>query len=63
MRWDSSKLGVSYTFQDGDRQMHQLGTDDRAALARLDRAGKLAYVDDDVRERYETMKRAGLFGG
>jgi hypothetical protein len=34
----------------------------RAALRRLERAGKLTYVDDDVRERYQTMKRAGLFG-
>jgi hypothetical protein len=46
-----------------DQQMHPLGTEDRMALRRLERAGKLTYADDDVRERYETMKRAGLFGG
>jgi hypothetical protein len=32
------------------------------ALRRLERAGKLTFADEDVRERYETMKRAGLFG-
>jgi hypothetical protein len=28
---------------------------------RLERAGMLTKLDDDVRERYATMKRAGLF--
>ena len=41
---------------------HTLGTEDRMALRRLERAGKLTFADEDVRERYETMKRAGLFG-
>jgi hypothetical protein len=26
------------------------------------RAGKLTFVDDEARERYEAMKRVGLFG-
>jgi hypothetical protein len=54
--------GVAYTYLGEDHQMHQLGTEDRTALRRLERAGKLTYLDDDVRERYQTMKRAGLFG-
>ena len=62
IRWDSNGLGVNYTFPRADQQMHPLGTEDRMAPRRLERAGKLTYVDDDVRERYRTMKRAGLFG-
>jgi hypothetical protein len=62
IRWDGSRLGVSYTFPGDDKQAHQIGTEDRAALRRLERAGKLEYVDQDARERYETMLRAGLFG-
>ena len=49
---------MNYTFPRNDQQMHQLGSEDRAALRRLERAGKLT-----IRERFETMKRAGLFDG
>ena len=47
IRWDSNSIGVAYTYKNEDHQMHQLGTEDRAALRRLERAGKLTYVDDD----------------
>jgi hypothetical protein len=59
IRWDGNSIGVAYTYRNEDHQMHQLGTEDRTALRRLERSGKLTYVDDDVRERYQTMKRAG----
>ena len=63
IRWDSNSIGVAYTYKnEGITKMHQLGTEDRTALQRLERASKLTYADDDVRERYQTMKRAGLFG-
>jgi hypothetical protein len=59
--WDhplgQNSIGVAYTYKNEDHQMHQLGTEDRAALRRLERAGKLTYADDDVRERYQTMER------
>ena len=32
IRWDSNGLGVNYTFPRNDQQMHQLGSEDRAAL-------------------------------
>ena len=60
IRWDSNSIGVAYTYKNEDHQMHQLGTEDRAALRRLERAGKLTYADDDVRERYQTMERGGV---
>jgi hypothetical protein len=55
-------LGVSYVFPAGHRQAHPIGTQDHAALTRLARAGKLTFVDDEARGRYEAMKRVGLFG-
>jgi hypothetical protein len=62
IRWGGAKLGVSYVFPAGDRQAHPIGTQDYASLARLERAGKLSFVDDKARERYEAMKRVGPFG-
>jgi hypothetical protein len=59
IRWDSNSIGVAYMYKDEDHQIHQLGTEDRAALRRLERASKLTYADDDVRERYQTMERGG----
>jgi hypothetical protein len=59
--WGRRGLGVRYTLPDGAQEAHQMGTDDGAILAQLDRAGKLAYLDDDVRKRYETMKQVGVF--
>jgi hypothetical protein len=60
--WGRRGIGVRYTFPGKDHQSNPIGTGDHATLERLDRAGKLAYLDDDTRWRYETMKRAGLFG-
>jgi hypothetical protein len=60
--WAGRGIGVSYTFPGKDQQSNPIGHKDRATLERLERAGKLTYLDDDTRQRYETMKRAGLFG-
>jgi hypothetical protein len=61
--WAGTGLGVRYVFPGGDGQRHPIGTRDQTALGRLERAGKLSYVDDDARDRYEAMKRAGIFCG
>jgi hypothetical protein len=61
VRWDGAKLGVSYVFPAGDQQAHPIGTQDYAPLTRLERAGKLSYVDDDARKGYEAIKRVGVF--
>jgi hypothetical protein len=55
-------IGVRYTFPGKDQQSNPIGTEDHATLERLDRAGKLTFLDDDTRQLYETMKRAGLLG-
>ena len=31
IRWDSNSIGVAYMYKDEDHQIHQLGTEDRAA--------------------------------
>jgi hypothetical protein len=60
--WTSRGIGVRYTFPGKDQQSNPIGRDDHATLERLERAGRLTYLDDDTRRRYEAMKRAGLFG-
>jgi hypothetical protein len=60
--WPSRGIGVCYTFPGQHKQSNPIGADDRATLERLERVGKLTYLDDDTRRRYETMKRAGRFG-
>jgi hypothetical protein len=62
VHWDGRALGVSYSFPDGDREARLIGTEDTAALARLESEGKLTYVDEEARERYQAMKRTGIFG-
>jgi hypothetical protein len=57
-----AKLGVSYVFPAGDGQAHPIGTQDYAALTRLARGGKLTFLEDEARERYEAMKHLGMFG-
>ena len=61
IRWELRGLGVQYVLADGTLAAHSIGSADRAALARLEQDGKLSYADDDVRQRYGAMKRAGMF--
>jgi hypothetical protein len=47
-------------FPSEHRQVHQIGSQDTAALARLERARKLTFADDDVRGAVRDDERAGL---
>ena len=47
---------VDYTFANGDREMHPIGMEDWPILLQLERAGKLTFRDDDIRERFQRMK-------
>jgi hypothetical protein len=60
--WPSRRIGVCYTFPGKDKQSKPIGAEDRATLERLELAGKLTYLDDDTRRRYDAMKRAGQVG-
>ena len=52
--WPSCGIGVCYLFPGKDKQSNPIGTEDSATLERLERAGKLTYLDDDTRRRYES---------
>lgn len=57
VRWDGGRVGVSYTFADGAREAHAVGTDDWPIIRN---AGKLTYADDEVRAGMdEIAKREG----
>jgi hypothetical protein len=47
---------VDYTFANGDREAHPDRHGDWPVLLRLERAGKLSFHDDDIRERFQRMK-------
>ena len=48
--------GVDYTFANGDREAHPIGMEDWPILWQLERAGKLTFQNDDIRERFQLMK-------
>lgn len=54
--WERRDPAVDYTFSNGDRDAHPIGMDDWPVLLRLERAGKLTFRDDEIRERYQRMK-------
>jgi hypothetical protein len=47
---------VDYTYPNGDREAHPIGMDDWPILLRLERARKLTFRDDRIRERFHRMK-------
>jgi hypothetical protein len=53
--WDREPA-VDYTYANGDRGEHRIGMDDWPILLQLERAGKLTFRDDDIRERFQRMK-------
>jgi hypothetical protein len=63
VRWDGGRVGVSYTFADGAREAHAVGTDDWPTIKRLKAAGKLSYADDEVRAGMDEIERRGLDRG
>jgi hypothetical protein len=60
IRWEGNRVGVSYTYADGAREAHAVGTDDWPVIKRLKAAGKLSYVDDEVRQGMDEIVRRGL---
>jgi hypothetical protein len=60
IRWEGNRVGVDYTFPDGAREAHAVGTDDWPVIRKLRDAGKLTYADDEVRAGMEEIARRGL---
>jgi hypothetical protein len=54
--WERRMPAVDYTSANGDREAHPIGMEDWPILLRLERAGKLTFRDDDIRERFQRMK-------
>jgi hypothetical protein len=49
IRWQGTKVGVDYTYRNGDREAHGVGAEDWPVIRKLKRAGKLSYQSDEVR--------------
>ena len=60
IRREGNCVGVDYTFPDGAREAHAVGTDDWPAIRKLKDAGKLTYADDEVRAGMEEIARRGI---
>jgi hypothetical protein len=57
--WERREPAVDYTYPNGKRATHRIGMDDWPILLRLERAGKLTFSDDAIRERFRGMKPTG----
>jgi len=58
--WDGGKLGVVYHYPDEAIQMHAIGSEDWPTIRRLERAGKIEYQREDVRERVDALRKLSL---
>jgi hypothetical protein len=54
--WEHRDPAVDYTFRNGARQAHRIGMKDWPSLLRLERAGKLTFRDDEIRQRFQLIK-------
>jgi len=60
IRWEGGRVGIDYTFADGAREAHAVGTDDWLVIRKLRDAGKLTYSDDEVRAGMDEIAKRGL---
>ena len=60
IRWEGGRVDVDYTFVDGVREAHAVGTDDWPVIRKLRDAGKLTYQDDEVRKGMDEIAKRGL---
>jgi len=54
--WERREPAVDYTFANGEHEAHRIGMEDWAILLRLERAGKLSFRDDRIRQRFQLIK-------
>ncbi len=54
--WERREPAVDYTFASGDRVAHRIGMEDWPILLRLERAGRLSFRDDHMRQRFQLIK-------
>jgi hypothetical protein len=57
------RLGVSYTYDNGDAETGPIGPDDWPIIVTLKRQGKIAFTSQLVRERFEAASQSALMKG
>ena len=59
----SGRLGVSYTYDNGDAETGPIGPDDWPVIGLLKRQGKISFTSQLVRERFEAASQSAMMKG
>jgi hypothetical protein len=57
------RLGVSYSYKNGDKETVPIGPDDWPVISVLEREGKISFTSQLVRERFEAASESALMKG
>jgi hypothetical protein len=55
----NGRLGVSYTYDNGDAEAGPIGPEDWPVICVLERDGKLSFTSQRVRERFTELRKPG----
>jgi hypothetical protein len=53
----NGRLGVSYTYDNGDAEAGPIGSEDWSILRVLERDGKISFTSKHVRERFAQLRK------
>jgi hypothetical protein len=56
----NGRLGVSYTYGNGDAETGPIGPDDWPVIGLLKRQGKISFTSQLVRERFEAASQSAM---
>jgi hypothetical protein len=59
----NGRLGVSYTYGNGDAETGTIGPDDWPVIGLLKRQGKISFKSQLVRERFEAASQSAMMKG
>jgi hypothetical protein len=59
----NGRLGVSYTYDNGDAETGPIGPDDWPIIGLLKRQGKISFTSQLVRERFEAASQSAMMKG
>jgi hypothetical protein len=57
--WDG-RVGVSYSYRNGDAEAHAIGPHDWRVIRALEREGKVSFANKKVRESLAKLRTLGL---
>ena len=60
IRWEGNRVGIDYTYSDGAREAHAVGSEDWPVIRKLGEAGKLSYADGEGRAGMDELAKRGL---